>query len=166
MADDNDKPNEDDKLDDKPDDDKPGELDAMRASLRKANKEAADARAAVKKFEDAGKSEIERLTGERDEHKAAASAAELRAMKAEVALDKGLSRTQAKRLVGSTIDELEADADELIKDLGAGKPDADTTRRPPGQAPRERLRSGGGAEREEPEEMDPRKLAERIRRRS
>lgn len=36
----------------------------------------------------------------------------------EVALEKGLTPSQAKRLVGSTRDELAADADELLKDLG------------------------------------------------
>jgi hypothetical protein len=41
----------------------------------------------------------------------------------EVALEKGLTPSQAKRLVGSTREELEADADELLKDLGdASKP--------------------------------------------
>lgn len=36
----------------------------------------------------------------------------------EVALEKGLTPSQAKRLVGGTREELEADADELLKDLG------------------------------------------------
>lgn len=45
--------------------------------------------------------------------------AEERALRAEVANAKGLTPTQAKRLVGATREELEADADELIKDIGA-----------------------------------------------
>jgi len=44
-----------------------------------------------------------------------------RAMRAEVANAKGLTPTQAKRLVGSTREELEADADELLADIGASK---------------------------------------------
>lgn len=44
---------------------------------------------------------------------------ETRAMRAEVANAKGLTPTQAKRLVGATREELEADADELLKDIGA-----------------------------------------------
>lgn len=44
--------------------------------------------------------------------------AETRALRAEVANAKGLTPTQAKRLVGSTKEELEADADELVKDIG------------------------------------------------
>lgn len=42
-----------------------------------------------------------------------------RADRAEVALAKGLTPSQAKRLVGTTVAELEADADELLKDIGA-----------------------------------------------
>jgi hypothetical protein len=50
-----------------------------------------------------------------------AKESEARALRAEVANAKGLTPTQAKRLVGATRDELEADADELIKDIGAQK---------------------------------------------
>jgi hypothetical protein len=48
-----------------------------------------------------------------------AQEAETRAMRAEVANAKGLTPNQAKRLVGATREELEADADELLKDIGA-----------------------------------------------
>lgn len=44
-----------------------------------------------------------------------------RAEVAEVANAKGLTPTQAKRLVGETREELEADADVLLADLGAQK---------------------------------------------
>lgn len=54
---------------------------------------------------------------------AAAVAAELRADRAEVAAEKGLTPAQAKRLQGSTKDELAADADEFIKDLAPAKSD-------------------------------------------
>lgn len=50
-----------------------------------------------------------------------AKESETRAMRAEIANAKGLTPTQAKRLVGSTREELEADADELLADLGAQK---------------------------------------------
>ena len=50
-----------------------------------------------------------------------AKAAEERALRAEVANDKGLTPSQAKRLIGSTREELEADADDLLKDIGAQK---------------------------------------------
>jgi hypothetical protein len=52
---------------------------------------------------------------------AAVKTAEQRALRAEVANAKGLTPTQAKRLVGETREELEADADELLADIGAAK---------------------------------------------
>jgi hypothetical protein len=50
-----------------------------------------------------------------------AKESEQRALRAEIANAKGLTPSQAKRLVGSTKEELEADADELLKDIGAQK---------------------------------------------
>ena len=50
-----------------------------------------------------------------------AKESEARALRAEVANAKGLTPSQAKRLVGETREELEADADELLKDIGAQK---------------------------------------------
>lgn len=58
-----------------------------------------------------------------------AKASEERAMRAEVANAKGLTPTQAKRLVGSTREELEADAAELLADLGAQKKNANVSPR-------------------------------------
>jgi hypothetical protein len=55
--------------------------------------------------------EIERQARESEE----------RALRAEVANAKGLTPTQAKRLVGGTREELEADADELLADIGTQK---------------------------------------------
>lgn len=48
-----------------------------------------------------------------------AKESEERALRAEVANAKGLTPNQAKRLVGATREELEADADDLLKDIGA-----------------------------------------------
>lgn len=50
-----------------------------------------------------------------------AKESDARAVRAEVANAKGLTPNQAKRLVGETREELEADADELLKDIGAQK---------------------------------------------
>ena len=46
---------------------------------------------------------------------------ESRALRAEVANAKGLTPNQAKRLIGATREELEADADDLLKDINAQK---------------------------------------------
>lgn len=54
----------------------------------------------------------------KDEGKTKVSDSDLWAMKLEVALDKGLTKVQAKRLIGSTVEELAQDADELVKSFG------------------------------------------------
>lgn len=70
-------------------------------------------------LENRNKTDLQRLTDERDQFKTRGESAEQQAARFEVALAKGLTATQAKRLVGSTKEEFEADADELLKDLGA-----------------------------------------------
>lgn len=69
------------------------------------------------KAQEASKSELQKVADraaaaekERDELRKAS-------LRAEVALSKGLTASQAKRLVGSTKEELVADADELLADL-------------------------------------------------
>lgn len=84
-----------------------------------------DLKAKAAKFdeiEQASKTELQKLAEERDDLKQRGDTAELQVARLEVALAKGLTATQAKRLVGGTREELEADADELIADLGKGKP--------------------------------------------
>ena len=117
-----------------------------RKKLEKANREAAGYRtklreveplaAKARELEESQKTEAQKLTEERDTHKGRADTAEISALRYEIALDKGLTKSQAKRLVGSTREELEADADELLADLG-GQPRVDTAR-----TPREALRPG------------------------
>lgn len=48
-------------------------------------------------------------------------AAESTALKFEVALDEGLTKVQAKRLVGTNAEELKADAEELLESFGGRK---------------------------------------------
>lgn len=87
------------------------------AAERDARKAAEKKLAAYEKAEqakaDADKTEVEK----RAAADARADAAELRATRLEVAHEKGLTPAQAKRLVGSTREELEADADEVLKDF-------------------------------------------------
>lgn len=64
-----------------------------------------------------------------------ATDADARAMRLEVAFEKGLTPAQAKRLVGGSREELEADADEILRDFpvktdGRPKGDADLGGRP------------------------------------
>jgi hypothetical protein len=82
-----------------------------------------------------------------------------------VATAKGLSAAQAKRLVGSTKDELEADADEIIEAFPA-KEGAGGATPPPTRRPAADLKGGGDAGDDSPPvELNPAKLAEAVPRR-
>jgi hypothetical protein len=118
------------------------------------------AKGRVKEFEDATKSEHEKLTERASELEQKLTTAEAHAARFEIALEKGLTKSQAKRLVGSTREELEADADELLEDLGVRK-DAKDDEKQTTRTPRERLRPGASPE-AEPEETDPAKLADAV----
>ena len=86
----------------------------------KENKGAADKLA---QFEDANKTEMQKLTERLEAAERDLAARETAALRSEVALEKGLSASQARRLLGSSREELEADAEQLIADLGEqGKP--------------------------------------------
>ena len=71
------------------------------------------------KAQEEGKTELQKALDVAAASKTETTTDRERANRAEVALVKGLTPTQAKRLVGSTREELEADADELLKDLKA-----------------------------------------------
>lgn len=137
--------------------------DAGRKALdqeRRARREAEKARKALeeklREFEDRDKSDSEKAAERLAAAEKRASENELRAMRAEVAMAKGLTAAQAKRLVGSTIEEIEADADEILEAFPV-----DSRTPPPSQRPTPDLRSGGDGT-QEPEETDPRKIAEFI----
>jgi hypothetical protein len=76
-----------------------------------------DLKSKAAKFDEldqASKSEQERLTERLAAAEARAAEIEGRALRLEVAAENGLTPAQAKRLVGSTREELEADAEELL----------------------------------------------------
>jgi len=80
---------------------------------------------------------------------------EAQVLRYEVAFDLGLPRELADRLKGNTKDEMLADAEALVKLVGA--PKATATRKPS-----EALRGGGGGGDAEPVETDLRKIGERM----
>jgi hypothetical protein len=91
----------------------------VKAALRKANKEAETLRTKLKEFEDRDKTEIQKANERAEAAEKLAATHETSALRLSVAFEKGLTPAQAKRLVGSTRDELEADADEVLKDFPA-----------------------------------------------
>lgn len=90
------------------------EFAKVQAALKKANKEAEASRLKLKEIEDRDLSDNEKLTARVAELEKELYEANGRAVRMEVAAAKGLTAAQAKRLVGTTSEELEADADELL----------------------------------------------------
>lgn len=131
----------------------------------------------AKDLEDAGRSDFERASADAQSAMARATKAEQDSMRLRVALRKGLSEVQAKRLVGDTEEDLETDADELLTSFrpkeepkDEKKPEdesnsRDTQERDPNvrRRPQERLRSGAIPDADnDVVETNPRKLAEMI----
>jgi hypothetical protein len=164
---------------DKPEDDKPdkpetgegpepdwkAEAEKWKELARKHEaraKENADAAKTLKDVKDQSKSEIERLAEAVRESTKRQEETERRAIRAEVAQAKGLTAQQARRLVGETREEMEADAADLLAAFTPAKKegDGDGEQKPPGSR-QEKLR-GGGEPDSTPAEMDPRKLAKII----
>jgi hypothetical protein len=141
------------------------ELSKWKSLARKHEKAYRDASGKLRKHEDANKSEAERLSEAAQESRTRAEKAEAALRRREIAEDRAPEhatlaqiKAVAKRLSGDDDDALEADADELFAFLA---PEPAKPRTP--QRPKERMRGGGDPE-EEPEETDPRKLADLIRR--
>lgn len=112
----------------------------------------------LRELEDADKSELQKAQDATASEKRRADEAEGKLIRLEIAAEKGLSPAQAKRLVGSTREELEADADELLEAFGGKNGDGkkDPLKRPVGAG-----RSGTVPD-AEPEENDPTKLAAMV----
>lgn len=145
-------------------------LDAERKARREADAKVKDLEAKVAKLEDpTKKSEAEELTAQVAKLTEDLEAERVMRIRTEVAADKGLTAAQAKRLTGSTKEELEADADDLIEAFPAPEkgeegtePAAGTPRRAPGQRPAERLKPGTGTDDAPVEETDVKKLGARM----
>lgn len=130
-------------------------LDEERKARREAERQLKETADRLKVLEDKDKSDSDRLTEKVTQLEKDLATATARADRFEVALDKGLDMTRAKRLTGATREELEADADELIT-WTAGKDDKPAV---PGK-PTTDLK-GGGDPTEEPE-TDVREVVDSI----
>lgn len=91
---------------------------AARHEIERLRRESAGYRTQVREFEEANKTDLEKATGRVTVLEGELTTAQQQAARYEVAMAKGLTLDQAKRLVGATKEELEADADQLRKDLG------------------------------------------------
>jgi hypothetical protein len=94
-------------------------LDRMKRDKRAAEKRASDLESRLKEFEDRDKTEAQKLAERADAAERRAVEAEASLARFQVALEEGLTPSQAKRLVGTTVEELRADAQELKADLAA-----------------------------------------------
>ena len=143
------------------------EADKWRQLSRKNEKSFKDIAARLKQYEDANKSESQRLQEDRDSYRARAEKAEAALLRREIAerlapehaTAKQIAQV-AKRMSGDDEDALEADASELFELIA---PEPKTAPKTPTR-PKERLK-GGAEPDEEPEEVDPRKLAALVPRR-
>ena len=116
----------------------------------------ADAAKRLAEIEDAQKTEAQRAAEALTAAERRAAEAELKALRLEVAADKGLTTAQARRLMGSTREELESDADDLLASFRpADEPEPPSAPR----KPQERLRPGAVPEDEDTGEKDPYKRA-------
>lgn len=93
-----------------------------RETAKAAEKRASDAEARIKEFEDRDKSEAQKLEDRATAAEARAALLESNSLRRDVAEEKGLTPAQAKRLVGTTRDELEADADDIAEAFPPVKP--------------------------------------------
>lgn len=89
------------------------------AGFRTQLRAAEQARDAAIAERDAMKTELDTVKASTGEADARVAGAEAKALRLEVALEKGLPLTLASRLQGTTKDELTADADALVKMTGA-----------------------------------------------
>jgi hypothetical protein len=112
-----------------------------RAARRAAEAKVAAYEKAEKDKADADKSDLQKAADARTAAEERATQAEQRALRLEVAHDKGLTPAQAKRLVGATKEELEADADDILANFPA-KPAGPTPPAKPKPDPGQGARPG------------------------
>ncbi|MEO3974366.1 hypothetical protein [Streptomyces sp. CAU 1734] len=116
----------------------PTELERLRAAdAELATRKAAELSDTERVQAEKDAADAARITAERERDEALASA-----LRITVAAEKGLTPAQARRLQGSTREELEADADELLNDFA---PAAPVTNPPPARVGGPRGADVGGA---------------------
>jgi hypothetical protein len=122
------------------------------------------AEAKVKEFEDANKSDSEKLTDKATTAEKEAAEAKAEAAKLRVAIKYDLSEEDLDFLGSGDEEEIEERAERLSKRLSPQKGDEETEEEKPEvkRRPVEKTKRTGATSRREPEEMDPDKLAEAV----
>lgn len=118
-------------------------------------KENAEAAKRLAELEDANKSEVQRAIETAADAERRAQEAELRALRLEVATERGLSRAQMKFVSGATREDIDASITELMDAFTAPEAPA-----PMPSKPTERLR--GGIDPTGPEPIDAKALVDSI----
>jgi len=145
------------------------ELRKWKSLARKHEREAKARAAKLREYEDANKSEAQRLADSASEFKTRAEKAESALRRREIAEDRAPAHATpkqiawvARRIAGESDEDFETDADDLFAQIAPApaKESAPKT----SQRPKERLRPGNADPEEDEEETDPRKLADSIRR--
>lgn len=136
----------------------------MSRKHEKRSEENATAADELKRLRESKQTDEEKVAAKLADLEKRANAADARTLRAEVALAKGLSAAQTKRLQGSTREELEADADDLLESFPAAKDGKEGDGGgDPSRKPRERFFGGGDPTgSSEPVETDPAKLAASV----
>lgn len=144
-------------------------LATERKARRDAEQQLKELQSRLQQIEDKDKSEVERLTEQVATLTKERDGAVQRADRLEVAVLKSLDEDQsrritsaAKRLTGSTREELEADAEEFLTAFAPSAHAEDEGRPSPSSKPREQLKPGNGDPDLPVEETDIRKLGERM----
>lgn len=115
-------------------------LEAERKAAREAARQVKDLQAKLKEFEDRDKSDAEKAAEKLSQAEKRAEEAEAKALRLQVASDKGLSSKQLKYLTGTSQEELEANADQILEDF----PEKEQPKPPPSRRPSADL--GGGTD--------------------
>jgi multidrug efflux pump subunit AcrA (membrane-fusion protein) len=115
-------------------------LEAERKARRAAEKAATEATAKVKQYEDAQKTEAERLAAQVAELEARAAKAEAAEMRTRIIAETGISAELARFVTGATEDEMREAAEVLRANVAAPK----TPTAPPTIRPVESLQPGSG----------------------
>jgi hypothetical protein len=138
--------------------------DALQGRVAAVEGEKKELEGKVREFETKDLSEVDRLKRELEETKNSKPTSDpLDVARLRLALEHGLTENQAKRLVGSTPEELAADAVAYKEEHGLGKEQgSETGERPPSNRPAGQFKTGSTSEGDVPDELDPAKLQAQL----